>query len=190
MASEDPTWRDRVAYHEAGHALAGTLIYGSGFVVKIRIRLDRQYGETATNFQTMGPRPKNLWHDGALVELFEPDAFHAMEAAGLQALAGMAAGRLAHGLLQPGIDDVEKLNHLIRALDYPAQVLEPTQESFAASLLSNDPYRGWFESGTALLSGRRASLDSIASWLMKTDTLQGQEVEDLISGRTIREGEA
>ncbi len=184
MNSEEPTRRDRIAYHEAGHALAGTLIYGTGFVVKAHIKPDR----TTTNFQTMGLNPKHLWQGGRLVQVRSPSGFDALDALGIQSLAGMAADNLAHTGYLPGTDDVEGLNAVILDGGYDFPVIEPSQKAFDSGLLSQDPYVGWFMSATELLQEHRSSLEAIAGWLKKTDTLQGHEVEMLISGDVIREG--
>ena len=83
------TARERAAVHEAGHAIAGTLIYGPGFVTKIR--MTRGDPRTMTRVDEMVNDPQRIWLSGGLVAVSEPDALDVAGALGVFCLAGMAA---------------------------------------------------------------------------------------------------
>ena len=177
--------RERAAVHEGGHAISGTLIYGDGFVIKIRMTGGDPL--TETRVETMGSQPQRIWRGGRLVNVSDPDALDLADAFGVVSLAGMAADWIAHQSHQPSPQDVRSLNAVLARIDDSLWTLiDPTPDAFQNGLLSQPPYTDWFLHARELLTAHRAALDSVAGWLLKTDTLQGPEVEALIRGEEIR----
>ena len=179
-----PSERDRAAFHEAGHAIAGTLIYGDGFVIKVR--MTGSDPRTGTRIREMGNNPLRCWRGGGLVDLSRPDWLDLAEALGTFCLAGMAADWVAHESYQPSPPDIRAVNEALDSIDHPWSLIEPSVGRFTEDLLSKSPYSSWFQTARDLLIAHRTPLGSVAGWLLETDTLQGSEIEALIRGEEIR----
>ncbi len=142
---------------------------------------------TETRVAEMGSQPRSRWQGGRLVNVIDPDGLDCADAFGVVSLAGMAADWIAHDSHQPSPQDVRSLNAVLaRINDSLWTLIDPTPDAFQNGLLSRPPYDGWFRRARELLTAHRAALDSVAGWLLKTDTLQGPEVEALIHGEEIR----
>ena len=180
------TERARAAFHEGGHAIAGTLIYGDGFVIKIRMTGGDP--RTQTRVEKMGNQPLRRWQGDRLVKISTPDALDSAEALGVSSLAGMAADWIAHNSYQPSPQDIRSLNTVLARIDDSLWTLiEPTPDALPNGVLSEPHYIGWFLDARELLTAHRAALDLVAAWLLKRDTLRGPAVEAIIHSEGIRE---
>lgn len=180
--------RDQVAAHEAGHAVVGTLVYGPGFVRKIRMKEKAQgYAETQTNIDTMGHCPKMIWDGNALIDVMDADGELENLAFTMLAVAGMAAEAITFKKFTPADHDLSAIKQILERDGLPA--LDLDDPDLGKKLFNTPPYSDGLSYAKQLLERNLPKFDAVYTWLKKTDTLQGHEVEALMAGKTIREPE-
>ncbi|MFZ5813813.1 MAG: ATP-dependent zinc metalloprotease FtsH [Bacillota bacterium] len=171
--------RRRIAYHEAGHALVGRWLEGPDHVVKM----------------TITPRGRALGY--VMYQPGEDRHLHTRQEM-LNRLAGLLAGRAAEEIaLGEGstgaADDLERATAMARAMVtqwgmHPAVGPVRTQEASAEQTqrqvdaavraLVSEAHRRAHE----LLGGNREALERVAAALMERESMEGAELEELLSG--------
>ena len=179
--------RDKAAAHEAGHAVVGTFIYGSGFVKKIRMKEAHGYAVTQTNMDKMSHSPKKIWDGNAISDVQNVDNEIENLAFAMQAMAGMAAEEIVFGEFTPAKHDLCALNQILEHDGLP--VLDLNDPDLGEKLSNTPPYCEGFLYAKQLLEQNRPKFDAVNTWLKETNTLQGHEVEALMAGKKIRETE-
>ncbi|KAL8439763.1 hypothetical protein Efla_002665 [Eimeria flavescens] len=182
--------RMTIAFHEAGHAVAGWFLKHADVVLKLTI-IPRDSG--AMGFSQQMPPP---------VELYEKDALLDKIAV---CLAGRAAEELFMGCISSGaIDDIEKATHLARLivmqlgmndkvglvnLRKNQQTMQEPYPPFsdATAKLVDDEVRALitqqYERVKALLSEKEQELRSLCSMLLEKESLTFADLQDCLGLR-------
>jgi len=174
--------RLRVAYHEAGHALAGICLRGPGQLVRVTVLPHgRSYGHTL--FRDAEEERHLHTRQDAMDRLTE-------------LLAGRAAEELILGEPQAGAaDDLERATELARLMVTrwgmhpdigPLRVGQAEQEPGEESLRAADrAMRSLMDEALArargLLAARRQALERVAAALLEQERLEGPAVEALVA---------